>query len=151
MLGSDQNPRRKPESRKKAQSEAQGKKLDLFRGEKCFTEHQDNSPASGEDQTTPEQRRRCRWSPLRVFTERCLKDSWCLAVFHWCGWERLRLPERRNIVFHNFSGGDCPLTITMLLHYHENSSIGARDSKKVSFFVLFFGSVAAFSCLRVSE
>lgn len=39
------------------------------------------------------------------------------------------------------SGGDCPLTITMLLHYHENSSTGARDSKKV----------VCFCCCRSGE
>lgn len=39
-----------------------------------------------------------------------------------------------KVVFHFCSGGVCPpQTITMLLHYHGNFSIGARDSKESSF------------------
>lgn len=55
-----------------------------------------------------------------------------------------------KVVFHFCSGGVCPpQTITMLLHYHGNSSIGARDSKESSFVA--FGSVAAFCCLFSSS
>lgn len=55
-----------------------------------------------------------------------------------------------KVVFHFCSGGVCPpQTITMLLHYHGNSSVGARDSKESSFVP--FGSLAAFSCLCSSS
>lgn len=43
-----------------------------------------------------------------------------------------------------------PQTITMLLHYHGNSSIGARDSKE-SGGVGPFGSLAAVCCLFSSS
>lgn len=55
-----------------------------------------------------------------------------------------------KVVFHFCSGGVCPpQTITMLLHYHGNSSIGARDSKESGFVPL--GSLAAFCCLCSSS
>lgn len=71
-------------------------------------------------------------------------DVW--PVFHCNGRRRVRGTAGRRedkVVFHFCSGGVCPpQTITMLLHYHGNSSIGARDSKESGFVP--FGSLAAF-------
>lgn len=58
--------------------------------------------------------------------------------------------KRLLVVFHFCSGGVCPLqTITMLLHYHRNASVGARDSEDGRF--LPFGICAASRCLCSSS
>ncbi len=68
--------------------------------------------------------------------------------------------REEKVVFHFCSGGICPpQTITMLLHYHGNSSIGAWDSKesRLFFFVVvvvvffLFRSPTAFCCLCSSS
>lgn len=64
---------------------------------------------------------------------------WCLTSLplppRWMGKGEGTAGRREDkVVFHFCSGGiGPPQTITMLLHYHGNSSIGARDSKEKQF------------------
>lgn len=78
---------------------------------------------------------------------------WPVFHFYCNGWEKgegTAEGERFKVVFHFCSGGARPpQTITMLLHYHGNSSIGAQDGKGSSFVPL--GSLAAFCCLCSSS
>lgn len=145
MLGSDQNPRRKRKSRKKSKGEAEGKERDLFRGKGVSRNIRITVPRAAEMGQ--------RWSGGGLARLLCLKESWCLSLplvrlgkGETAGEKEFSLPHLlgRRLSSDHYDAATLPRKTLQLV-------LGTVRKLVFFCFVLFFGSVAAFSCLHVSE